>query len=86
MLSVIELEQWLADPASEKAIIYHVGHLARDRLQHMMVDGKLYEATHEPLHSIAALLYEWSEEGKVLLYQKRVDVGAWEYWAMRRKR
>lgn len=85
MLSVTELEQWLADKGSGKRVLYHVGHLARDRLRHEFVDGVLKEVTMEPLHSIAERLFDLSERGEVLLFQKRVGQGAWEYWAARRK-
>lgn len=84
MLSVADVEHWLSDKSLPKTIVYHVGHLAYDRLRHEMHDGKVIEVTHEPLTTVANMLFDQFQAGKVLLFQSRVGPFEWEYVALRR--
>lgn len=86
MLSINELEHWLQDQECKGTrIVYHKGHLSKDRLKYEVIDGVMKIVTMEPLHSIAQMLADLCEQGKVLLFQKRIGPHAWDYIAQRRK-
>lgn len=84
MLTIAELEHWLQEDDGPSRVVYHVGQLSRDRLAFEVHDGKMITVTMEPLHSIADLLADLAEKGKVLLFQRRVQPFVWEYIAQRR--
>ncbi len=84
MLAVADVEHWLADKSLPKTIVYHRGHLAFDRLRHEMHDGRVIEVTHEPLSTVATMLFNEFEKGKVLLFQSRVGPFEWDYVALRK--
>lgn len=84
MITINELQHWLSDPTEPKKVVYHVGQLSRDRLRYEVHDGKMIVVTYEPLHSIAEILFELAEKGKVILVQKRVEPFVWEYIAIRK--
>lgn len=85
MLTIAELEHWLQDKDGPSRVVYHVGQLSKDRLRYEVHNGKMIVVTMEPLHSIADLLADLEAQGKVMLFQRRVEPFVWEYIAQRRK-
>lgn len=85
MITINELEHWLHDKDQPKKVVYHVGMLSKDRLKYEVIEGAMKIVTIEPLHSIAQMLSDLAEQGKVLLCQRRVQPHVFEYIAIRRK-
>lgn len=86
MITINELEHWLQDPEYKGTrVIYHKGMLSKDRLKYEVIDGAMKVVTIEPLHSIAQMLSDLAEAGKVFLLQRRVQPHVFEYIAQRRK-
>lgn len=63
-------------------IVYHQGFLARDRwLFTVEEDGSVTQKPLEPENTIANMLMEAAQRREVLLFQRRVADGEWEYYA-----
>lgn len=94
----IAFRTWLRFAKPGETYIYYIGNLAEARqeltTQPEKADGKSYDWTkgsytyyvwREPLHGYASAVYDAYERGDVLLTQKRLAEGRWEYRATRTK-
>lgn len=63
--TIAEFEIWLRSSKRGERYVYHVGHLAQDRVE------EISERPIEPLNSLAERLMSRSNEGLVALVQRR---------------
>lgn len=92
-ISTAEFNQWLVHGYPGSQIVYHQGHLAYDR--EGMVNLK-HEGRHlhdhfvhqffEPQHTLGAEVYRAAQQGRVWLFQRRLDKNVFDYIAQKRLR
>lgn len=73
------IEKWLTG-SGDRDLVYHTGNLAHARERRNSHGGFIKV---EPLNSIASYLLALSDEGRVVLFQKRVREDACKYIARR---
>lgn len=64
-VTIAEFEIWLRASKRGERYVYHVGHLAQDRVE------EISERPIEPLNSLAERIMSRSSEGLVTLVQRR---------------
>lgn len=78
---------WLNHARPGERFVYHVGHLAVDRVT-LITDasGRTTYLPIEPVNALANMAWEAAREGTVTLVQRKVGTGAWAYEAVKRPR
>lgn len=89
-MTAAEFEKWLREAPKGSNVVYYTGHLCYDRESIIATErnGKtvLSHVMHEPMHSLGEAAYHAYEQGKVMLFQRRVDAYKVEYIAIKRSR
>ena len=81
IMNDVDLCVWVVDAQPGDSLVYHTGHLSRDRLPHN--DG-YSDAIRRKIAELGNAAWMLGEENWLHLVQRRVSYGCWDYIAVRK--
>lgn len=86
-ITVAQFERWLRTSRPGSQFVYHRGNLMIDREDVQLVPGlgQYVHVYHEPVNYIGKIAWWAYEKGMVLLAQRKLPAGRFEYIAFKRE-
>lgn len=81
-----KFHDWLDRAKPGAKLLYHRGELAYQREGIVTINHRLHHVYNEPLHSLAEAVWRAYRRNRVVLTQKRVDYGQFDYYATKRSK